>query len=47
MGDIKNRIENYKSEYSRHEIGIPLILIAEILVEIKNELKHITNKMYE
>ncbi len=47
MKDIKSRIEKYKSEYDINEIGTPLILIAEILIEINIRLDEIVQKINE
>lgn len=45
--EIKARIENYKTEFKLNEATAPLILIAEILVEISISLRGVANKMWE
>lgn len=43
----KRILENCKSDFASNEISGPLIVIAEVLIEISEELKNITNKIYE
>ena len=44
---IKEEIDYYVSEHSDSEVGIPLILIAKLLIEIEHDIEGITLKMYE
>lgn len=43
--NIQNRLNDYTCEHETSEVGIPLVIIAEILMGIENELKNITNKL--
>lgn len=45
--EIKKKIENYNSEFEFSEVGMPLIMIVELLSDINNHLENISNKMYE
>lgn len=47
MENIKVRLKNYESDFNTTELGTPLVLIAEILMEISEHLDNIVNKVYE
>lgn len=45
--EIETNINDYLSEHRESEIGVPLILIAKLLIEIEHDIEGITLKMYE
>lgn len=47
MKKIKEQINSMKDDHGHSEISGPLLIIAEILVKIEEDLSNIANKMYE
>ncbi len=45
--EVRNKLEDYKKEFSQNEITAILVIMTEILAEISLNTENIASKMWE